>query len=231
MSAEKREELQLRLGYHFIDPGLFDEALTHRSFANEQRSGSKIDNERLEFLGDAVLGLVVGEALFNRFAQSPEGELTRIRAEVVNAETLARVARSIGLGQVLRLGRGEEKTGGRDKDNILADALEAMFGAIFRDGGLVSARAVILSLLNEQIETSAERREGTDFKTRLQEYLQAQRRSTPEYVVTAAEGPEHERLFTIEARCDGELLGVGGGRSKKEAEQVAARHALERLNA
>lgn len=229
MHDEAIAGLQQRIGYRFSGTTLLREALTHRSYANERRDSDGIDNQRLEFLGDAVLGLVVGEQLYSRFAGLPEGELTRIRAETVNAGALAQAARAIGLGTALLLGKGEEKSGGRTKENILADALEAILGAIYLDGGLEAVRPVVLQLLGDRVLAAASRQVGTDYKTRLQEYFQARRRPAPEYVLVAAEGPVHDRLFTVEVRSDEECLALGTGRSKKEAEQQAACGALERL--
>lgn len=231
MFETQRDLLQHKIGYRFADIAFLNEALTHRSYANEQRGKRWSDNERLEFLGDAVLDLIIGEELFLRFAELPEGELTRIRAEVVNAEILAEAARSIALGTALRLGRGEEKTGGRNKDNILADALEAVIGAIFRDSGYETARRVVLGLLDDWISRSVNRSAGSDYKTRLQEYMQARRMVPPDYVVAAIHGPAHERIFAIEVQCDGQVLGRGDGKSKKEAEQSAAQQALAQLQA
>ena len=228
MIAENREKLQMLIGYHFSDASLLSEALTHRSYANEQRIRCA-DNERLEFLGDAILGLVIAETLFSSDPQRPEGELSRLRAELVNAGTLAQLARQIDLGASLHLGRGEVKAGGSDKENILADAFEALLGAIYLEGGIAAVRPVILQLFSQAMTEKTKLRGNSDYKSQLQEYLQALQQTPPEYVLIATEGPEHDRTFVVEARTPGQVLGVGQGRSKKEAEQAAAAAALTTL--
>jgi ribonuclease-3 len=228
MIAGNREKLQTLIGYHFSDVALLSEALTHRSYANEQRTKCA-DNERLEFLGDAILGLVIAEALFAGDPQRPEGELSRLRSELVNAGTLAQLARQIDLGASLYLGRGEVKAGGSDKENILGDAFEALLGAIYREGGITAVRPVILDLFAQVMIDKTQQQGNSDFKSQLQEYLQALQQTPPEYVLIATEGPEHDRTFVVEARIPGRVLGVGQGRSKKEAEQAAAKAALTTL--
>ena len=228
MIAGNREQLQTLIGYHFSDTALLAEALTHRSYANEQRTRCA-DNERLEFLGDAILGLVIAEALYSGDPQRPEGELSRLRAELVNAGTLAQLARQIGLGASLYLGRGEVKAGGNDKENILADAFEALLGAIYLEGGISAVRPVILQLFAQAVIEKAKQQGNSDYKSQLQEHLQALQQAPPEYVLITTEGPEHDRAFVVEARIPGRVLGVGRGRSKKEAEQVAAGAALTML--
>ncbi len=212
------------LGHLFADPGLLDLALTHKSMIAEGAGDSS--NERLEFLGDAVLGLVVADELHQTFDLA-EGEMAKVRAGVVNEATLAAVARSVGLGAHVRLGRGEEASGGRRKASILADALEAVIGAIYLDGGLEAARTAVLGLwrpiISERSETPGER----DYKTRLQELLARDGR-IPDYDVAAA-GPDHARSFTAIVRVSGEVLGRGVGSSKKRAEQDAAKAALGSL--
>ena len=228
MITENREKLQALIGYHFSDAALFDEALTHRSYANEQRTKCA-DNERLEFLGDAILGLVIAEALFSGDPLRSEGELSRLRSELVNAATLAQLARKIDLGASLKLGRGEVKAGGGDKENILADAFEALLGAIYLEAGSDAARTVILNLFARAMLETAQQRGNSDYKSQLQEYLQSLQQTPPEYLLIETVGPEHERIFVVEARIPGQLLGVGQGRSKKEAEQAAAGAALKTL--
>lgn len=228
MITENREKLQALIGYHFSDATLLDEALTHRSYANEQRARCA-DNERLEFLGDAILGLVIAEALFADEPPRPEGELSRLRSELVNAGTLARLARQIELGSSLYLGRGEVKAGGSDKENILADAFEALLGAIYLEGGIAAVRTVINALFAAVIIEKTGEQRNSDYKSQLQEYLQALQQTPPEYVLIATEGPEHDRIFVVEAQTSGRVLGVGRGRSKKEAEQVAAGVAFKAL--
>ena len=217
-----------RIDYRFSDPVLLREALTHKSFSNEQAQ-PLADNERLEFLGDAVLGLAVGHFLFRHFFRISEGELSRIRAEVVNEPSLAAAARTLGIGECLLLGKGEERSGGRDKDSLIADGFEALLGAIFCDGGFEEARRIIEALLGESLHQAARRKTGLDYKTRLQEHLQARSGRPPEYVLALVEGPDHERMHSVEVRFEGNTIGRGRGRTKKGAEQEAAREALELL--
>lgn len=228
MIAENREKLQTLIGFHFSDVALLNEALTHRSYANEQREKCA-DNERLEFLGDAILGLVIAETLFIGDIQRPEGELSRLRSELVNAGTLAQLARQIDLGAALKLGRGEVKAGGNDKENILADAFEALLGAIYLEGGIAAVRPVILHLFTQVMIEKTLQQGNSDFKSQLQEYLQSLQQTPPEYVLIETGGPEHDRTFVVEARTPVQVLGVGQGRSKKEAEQAAAGAALKTL--
>lgn len=221
--------LQGAIGYFFSNPALLQEALTHKSFTNEASGSLQSHNERLEFLGDAVLDLVVSELAFQRYPELPEGQLTRIRSELVSEKALAEVARSLALGAALRLGRGEHRSGGRQKDSLLANALEALFGAVLRDGGYLKAREVVEPLFAQALERSAQSRSGNDYKTRLQERLQAHQGQLPEYVMREADGPDHDRCYLVDVLCLGQVLGSGRGRSKKGAEQEAAREALSRL--
>ena len=209
-----------------IDPGLMTLALTHRSYAYE--NGGLPTNERLEFLGDSVLGIVVTETLYAQYPDWPEGQLAKLRAAVVNAGALADVARSLDLGDYLYLGRGEETTGGRDKSSILADTMEAVFGAIFLDSGIDSARVVIHGLFDPLIERAAELGAGLDWKTSLQEVSAAAGLGVPEYHVTDV-GPDHAKEFSAHAVIAGQVLGEGAGRSKKVAEQRAAATAYARV--
>jgi len=220
------EELQEKIGYSFRDKDLLRQALTHRSFANEPEGQGAPHNERLEFLGDAVLGLAVGRLIFDLSDSLNEGELSRIRAEVVSERGLARLGRELGLGQHLRLDRGEERTGGRDKSSLIANALEALLGGILCDGGFEEAFGVVSALFLPLVRKTALRKEWNDNKTRLQELLQARFSRTPEYVLTRTEGPDHRPLYTVEVRFDGTVIGAGSGRSKKAAEQNAAGEAL-----
>lgn len=228
MNDEQRNELQRRIGYTFRDPGLLQEAMTHSSFANEQSGGRWQDNERLEFLGDAILGLVIAETLFDRYPDMNEGELSKFRAQLINSAMLAQLARALDIGPFLLVGRGEGRSGGRDRDNLLADALEAVFGAIYLEAGVDAVRPVILNLYSPTLSRLTQD-SPFDFKTVLQEKLQRSRRSLPSYVLITEEGPAHQKLFTVELRLDGQVLGSGSGRSKKEAEQAAAALALKRL--
>jgi ribonuclease III len=217
-----------RIGYHFHSFALLRQALTHKSYSNEQAVELQ-HNERLEFLGDAALGLAVGLALYRSYPLLPEGELTRIRSEVVSERALAMIGADLDIGGCLLLGRGEERSGGRHKASLLADALEALLGAIFCDGGLVEVQRVVELLLGPAMVRSAERKFGLDHKTRLQEVLQGRNGCPPEYTLLLMEGPDHQRFYTVEVRCAGEIVGRGRGRTKKAAEQEAAGEALARL--
>ncbi len=221
-------ELQQRISYTFSDPRLLERALTHRSYANEHRLSEH--NERLEFLGDSVLNLVVSERLMEDRPRSPEGELSRLRAAVVSEPSLADVARSIGLGEYLLLGRGEEQTGGRDKDSLLANSLEALLASLYLDGGIGRATAFIEDRFRHIFERVGATGGMSDFKTELQERCQELLKTLPEYRVISESGPDHRKVFEIELTVRGEVLGRGTGRSKKEAEQKAAKAALEKLS-
>ena len=220
--------LETRLGHRFRDPSLLQRALTHSSHAHEEGGG--VDNELLEFLGDALLGFLVAEALMARFPGMDEGGLSKFKAFLVSRANLAGVARSIGLGGHLRLGRTAEKGEGRSKPSLLADALEAIIAAVHLDGGDAAARALVGRLFQDQMagldRVEVERR---DYKTSLQEALQSARRPTPRYRVEAIEGPPHRPRFQVTLLVAGEILSRGRGSSKKEAEQRAARAALRRL--
>lgn len=211
-----------------IEAGLLERALTHRSYAYE--NGGLPTNERLEFLGDSVLGLVVTDTLYRGHPDLPEGQLAKLRAAVVNMRALADVARTLGLGRYLRLGRGEEGTGGRDKSSILADTLEALIGAIYVDKGLEEAFRVVHLLFDPLIAKSAQLGAGLDWKTSLQELTASETLGVPEYHVDES-GPDHAKSFTAVVRVGGEAYGSGSGRSKKEAEQQAAEAAWTRIRA
>jgi len=209
------------LGHPFADPGLLEEALTHKSYLNENAAPGRRHNERLEFLGDAVLGLCVGHLLMERFPDVREGELSMIRAQVVNETHLADVALQLALGEWLYLGRGEEQTGGRRKPSLLADACEAMLAAVYLDGGFAAAFETVRRLFEPRF-AALEQPGRSDFKTRLQERAQATLRETPRYAVTEEKGPDHEKTFVVGVLVGGRELARGEGRSKKEAEQRAA---------
>jgi ribonuclease-3 len=213
------------LGYEFTDQALLEMALTHRSVSAEDPSSA--DNERLEFLGDAVLQLAVTIQIYDGYPQLAEGKLAKVRAAVVSGESLAEVASHIGLGGFLRLSPSEERSGGRSKDSILADATEAIIGAMYLDGGFDVAAEMIYRLWGSMIEEKAANPGVRDYKTRLQEVLAAQGRR-PAYQVSGV-GPDHDRTFTAVVKVDGRDLGVGQGASKKAAEQIAAQRALETL--
>ena len=230
MLSSGLDDLQRRLGYRFRRESLLVEALTHTSYLNEAQRAGEAGNERLEFLGDAVLNLVVSEYLITAFPDATEGELSKLRARVVSEETLCRVARRSALGDALRLGRGEEVTQGRDKPSILADALEAVLAGVYLDGGLAAAAACVQSTFKEEL-TSLDRSliAKTDFKTDLQEVCQREFEALPTYRTIRETGPDHEKRFEVEVLICGDRHGIGVGRSKKEAEQKAARQALENL--
>jgi ribonuclease-3 len=215
------------LGHRFADPELLKEALTHRSFANEHPERAPRDNERLEFLGDAVLTLSASALLWERFPEATEGELTRRRADLVCEASLASLARVLGLGAVLRLGRGEERSGGRSKPRLLCSAFEACIAAVYLDGGISHATLVVKRLLEPSLEAPLlGQRDG---KTRVQELVQALGEGTPRYVVLSSSGPDHAREFEVACISHKRELGRGIGRSKLEAEQNAARAALTSL--
>ena len=221
--------LEEALGYRFCNEALLREALRHSSYANEHRGGESVSNERLEFLGDSVLGFVTAAFLFRKHPGAPEGELTRIRARLVCEESLHAVARRLGLGEYLQLGRGEESGGGRKRASILADATEAVIAAVYLDGGIEAAEALIHRvLLDDAVEVrAAEKR--VDYTTALQELVQQKPGRALSYRLAGESGPDHAKTFTIEVLLGDAPAGTGTGRSKKEAEQMAARDALERL--
>lgn len=221
----RRPELESALGHRFADPSILDQALTHSSYAAEHPGVGF--NERFEFLGDAVLQLAVTEFLFATYPELAEGKMAKIRAASVSGAELAEVARQLDLGTNLRLGRGEDASGGRAKESILADAMEAVLAAVHLDAGFPVAREVILALWEERVRSKAASPGRRDFKTRLQEILAASGRR-PEYVMEGA-GPDHARVFTAVVMIDGSERGRGTGRSKKHAQQEAARQALEHI--
>jgi len=221
--------LQAAVGHAFEDLALLDQALTHRSYLNETDDPAARDNERLEFLGDAVLGFVAGEHLYRALPDEPEGVLTALRAALVRETTLARFARQLALGEGLRLGRGEESTGGRDRAAVLGDAFEALIGAVYVDGGLApAARLIEAHVVPELARVIAERRHH-DARTEFQERIQAVLRQTPSYRTVDIEGPHHDRRFTVEVLVGERPYGRGSGRSKAEAARLAALAALERI--
>ncbi|MDP9072109.1 MAG: ribonuclease III [Actinomycetota bacterium] len=220
------EALAQRLGRRFGEPGFLARALAHRSWCAEVKGEGS--NERLEFLGDAVLGLVVTDHIYQAYPDLPEGELAKVRASVVNSAVLAEVALELDLGGALFLGKGEDASGGREKPSILADALEAVIGAVYLDGGWDPAREVVLGLLGPRVSEAALGPGGRDFKTRLQELATRSFDQLPRYEV-ADEGPDHAKRFFATVHVGGQQMGSGEGRSKKQAEQVAARAAWEEL--
>lgn len=219
------ESLEKRLGYRFRRLELLSEALNHSSYANEHK-GSLGSNERLEFLGDSVLGFVSAEYLFQRHKDLPEGDLTRMRAALVCEQSLYEVAKELELGSYLKLGRGEESGGGRERPSILADAVEAVFAAVYLDGGIEPARELIVRVLLSRALAAEERK---DYKTTLQEVVQRRSGQVLTYHMVSQSGPDHNKTFLFEVRLNGQSVGQGSGHSKKEAEQAAARDALEHM--
>ena len=221
------ESLEKKLGYTFRDRSLLSEALNHSSYANEHRSAEVSSNERLEFLGDSVLGFVTAEFLFKTYGKLPEGDLTRIRAALVCEQSLYEVAKFLGLGQYLKLGKGEEAGGGRQRQSILADATEAVFAAVYLDGGMERVRELICRVLLSRAPAAEERR---DYKTTLQEIVQRRSGQVLTYHMVDESGPDHNKTFLFQVRLNGAPVGQGRGHSKKEAEQAAARDALAKLH-
>lgn len=219
--------LEEKLGYKFRDRALLREALCHSSYANEHRDEGFCSNERLEFLGDSVLGFITAETLFARHGALSEGDLTRIRAALVCEQSLHEVARELELGRYLKLGHGEEAGGGRTRASILADATEAVFAAVYLDGGMEAARTLIGRLLLERERESAAGKKRRDYKTELQEQIQKKPNQKLMYRLAGESGPDHKKIFTVEVLLNDEVIGCGEGHSKKEAEQMAARCAME----
>ncbi|MCI5689675.1 MAG: ribonuclease III [Clostridiales bacterium] len=219
--------LEEKIGYTFRDRGLLENALTHSSYANEHRLAKVPSNERLEFLGDSILGLVVADHLYRTRPDLPEGDLTRIRAALVCEGSLVEVARSLDLGSYLKLGKGEDHGGGRARPSIQADAVEAMLAAVYLDGGIGQARRLIHRLvLNREEERTAA---GRDYKTALQELVQRESGQSLSYRLIGEKGPDHDKVFAMEVLLNGQPLGTGQGGSKKEAEQAAAKAAVGKL--
>lgn len=239
MTSGDDERLMERLGYEFRDPTLLDRALTHSSAVPELRAargediafaGSEVqDNERLEFLGDAVLELLTSEFLLKNFPEWTEGQLSKSRARIVNAHSLEIAARNLEIGAHLRLGRGEEKTGGREKPALLADAFEAVVAAMYLDGGLVPARELLTNTVFLQARENGDRIAESDRKSALQEFLQGKGGQLAEYRLAGESGPDHQKTFMVEVWVRGERMSSAEGSTKKEAEQKAARSALEKL--
>ena len=224
--------LQARVAYHFRDRSLLEQALTHKSCQSEEAEQCACSNERLEFLGDAVLGMVVAAHLYAIHPDWTEGELTKVKAVAVSEATLSNIGRRLGLGEFLILGKGEEQSGGRARASILADAVEALIGAVFLDCGgdepmQFPVPRFVLQILGESLEAIARQEHARDYKTMLQEASQEAHRMLPSYSVADESGPDHAKTFVVEVRLGDRVLGIGRGRSKKEAEQNAARGALE----
>ncbi len=222
--------LQKNLGVSFNDLSLLEQALVHSSYINENPALALNSNERLEFLGDAILGFIIAQELYQRFPDLNEGEMTKLRASVVCREALSRMARAIGLGDYLYLGKGEEASGGRRKPANLASALEAIIAAIFLDQGLASTRDFVLRVARQELNKVLIGGGEADYKSQLQELLQARQQQTPTYTLIETIGPDHDRTFTVEVRVGDKVLGRGSGKSKKAAEAEAARSALAQLS-
>ena len=221
------KELENAIGYRFHNISLLQNALAHSSYANERWHDSLKSNERLEFLGDSILGMVVADHLYRNFPDRPEGELTRMRADMVCEKALAQVANQIGLGEHLLLGKGEEQGGGRGRDSILADAVESIIAACYLDGGMEAAKAFISRFVLVNVPVS--RLTNADYKTALQELVQQKRNQVLTYTMVGESGPDHDKRFEVELTLNGQVVGHGIGSSKKRAEQDAARNAMEAL--
>jgi len=221
------KDLEAAIGYKFHNISLLQNALTHSSYANERWHNSLLSNERLEFLGDSVLGMLVADFLYSTFPDRPEGELTRMRADMVCEHTLALVANRIRLGQHLQLGHGEERLGGRSRESILADATESVIAACFLDGGLEAAAQFVKRFI--LVEVPVSRPHNMDYKTALQELVQQKKNQTLTYTLVGQSGPDHDKVFAVEVCLNGETVGSGSGSSKKRAEQMAAKSAMEKL--
>ena len=221
------QELEKKLNYTFRNQQLLREALNHSSYANEHRAQGLGSNERLEFLGDSVLGMLVAEYLYRNFPNRPEGELTRMRADMVCEQTLAAAAERIGLGKHLLLGHGEEQGGGRTRSSILADAMESVIAASFLDGGMEAALQIVRTFIF--VEVPVTKLHNADYKTQLQEMVQQKKNQTLSYELVGQSGPDHDKKFDVKVMLNGTVVGFGSGSSKKRAEQDAARAAIEKL--
>ncbi len=237
MDRERKKELrelEKGVGIRFRNRGLLDQALTHRSFAYEKREGRSAEekveeNERMEFLGDALLNLVISGRLYERFPRYDEGDLTKLKAVVVSRSTLVRYAKLLDLGKYLLLGKGEELSGGRKRNSILCDVLEAVIGALYLDRGFKKARDFVLDNLEKEIGIVDGQKHKNDYKSRFQEFVQRKHKIKPLYRVLRVEGPHHNKSFVVEVKVRKEVFGRGRGKSKKEAEQAAAREAIRKV--
>ena len=232
MDKERKKALRAlekKIGYRFKSLDLLNQGLRHKSFVHENVDAEGQDNERLEFLGDAVLDLVIGHLIMDRYPDYPEGSLSRLRASVVNETRLAKIARDLSLGDYLLLGKGEEMTRGREKSSILSSSLEALLATIYLDGGYKKAFKAIAQLFSLTLEVAEKESFYQDYKTKLQELSQDTLKATPRYVLAKEYGPDHDKIFGVQVQIQGKVAGVGAGRSKKEAEQRAARRTLQKL--
>ena len=221
------KDLETAIGYRFHNISLLQNALTHSSYANERWHNSLLSNERLEFLGDSVLGMLVADYLYRTFPDRPEGELTRMRADMVCEHTLATAANRIGLGEHLQLGHGEEQGGGRNRESILADAMESVIAACFLDGGLDAALKIVKTFI--LVEVPVKKLHNADYKTALQELVQQKKNQVLSYAMVGQSGPDHDKKFDVEVSLNGHVVGRGTGSSKKRAEQMAAKDAISAL--
>jgi ribonuclease-3 len=229
LSSGNIQAIEASLGYTFRNESLLTAALTHKSYHHENVSAVKTHNERLEFLGDSVLGLIIAEALFLNKESLSEAWMSKIKSYLVKEQVLFEVASKLSLGDYLSLGKGEESTGGRQKKSVLSDAFEALVGAVFLDSDYVTAKDVVLGLFNEMIELAVIKKEACDFKSELQEKVQSALGTLPEYRIVNQEGAEHKKIFTTEVYIRGTLFGSGTGWSKKESQMDAAKEALKKL--
>jgi ribonuclease-3 len=227
--ASLNAKLSPVIGYAFSDPSLLMQALKHRSYLPEVNESRVQSNERLELLGDSVLGLVVTESLFHRFPEKEEGDLTMIKSLLVSRKVLCTCCHNMRIGKYILLSESEEHSGGRERPSILADAFEAIIGAIYLDGGLSAAREFIEDHLLHQMESTLNDEDHRNFKSMLLEYSQSRNLGAPAYVIRSEEGPDHDKWFTVEVKIQNQAMGIGEGNSKKHAEQLAARSALEKL--
>ncbi len=218
-------DIEKNLKYTFKNKELLSTALTHSSYSNEKKKGTE-SNERLEFLGDSVLSIITSEYLFKEYSHQPEGELTKLRAALVCEKSLCEISRELGIGECLKLGHGEEHTGGRQRPSILADAFEAMLAAIYLDSGMDSARSFVLPFIKEKLK-NIDSTSALDYKTTLQEIIQQNPEEQLEYRLTGESGPDHDKRFEVEVLLNSNIIGRGEGHSKKAAEQAAAKEALK----
>lgn len=224
-------DLEKNLGYAFHNQKLLENALTHSSYANEKWKNGLASNERLEFLGDSVLSVVISENIYNNYSHLSEGEMTKFRANVVCEASLEKCASRLKVGQYLLLGKGEENSGGRNRTSILSDAVEALIGAIYIDGGFENAKKFVLDQMKKIIEESIKGEIFMDYKTQLQEIIQKSNEQTITYEIIGEKGPDHSKVFVSQVKLDNEVIGVGEGRTKKEAEQMAAKASLKKISA
>jgi len=226
--SESPQELMKRIGIPFVDVLLLSRALTHRSYLNENPEAIE-DNERLEFLGDAVLDFLVGEWLYNRFPEMEEGELTQMRSALVQTNQLAIFTKLLGIEKAVRLGKGEYKSGGTLRNTLLCDVFEAFVGALFLDSGIEQVKTFIYPMLEDAAIEIIENHKNEDSKSKLQEWAQANGYATPKYLTTNVKGPDHEKIFEIEVKINNKIMGIGVARSKQSAEKIAAQYALKKI--